>query len=290
MWPHSIMYKFLTAHTLNSKVNNWGTEIASMSCVIFKHVKGPDNILADSVSHLRSIHLYDSLDLVREWSLWTEYVWRTCPHIHMKNHHPYTCLKIFKNHLPYTKQIHTEEIPAQTEQNDTMIHEIQHIPLKSDQEEIRGLQGKDPYYAKLIENMKKKNKRSKGDHGLDPHGTLYKKIKGHGKEFRALIVPKTIQKYMFYESHNGLGHSGTTRLFQFLNRQYYWKGLKESVQKLVRHCLQCQTTNLQMLNYVTSSRNTQTPMDFISIDVSGPFETTTKGNRYTLTVRCMLTN
>ena len=33
--------------------------------------------------------------------------------------------------------------------------------------------------------MKLKNKRSKGDYSLDLHGTLYKKIKDHGKEFRA---------------------------------------------------------------------------------------------------------
>ena len=34
----------------------------------------------------------------------------------------------------------------------------------------------------------------------------------------------------------------------------------------------------------------QIPMDFISIDFIGPLETTTRGNQYTLTVICMLTN
>ena len=28
---HATLHKFLTAHALNSKVNNWGTEIVSMS-------------------------------------------------------------------------------------------------------------------------------------------------------------------------------------------------------------------------------------------------------------------
>ena len=31
-------------------------------------------------------------------------------------------------------------------------------------------------------------------------------------------------------------------------------------------------------------------MDFVSVDLVGPFETTTKGNQYALTVICMLTN
>ena len=36
---HAPVCKFLSAHTLNSKVNNWGTEIVSMSHVTFKHIK-----------------------------------------------------------------------------------------------------------------------------------------------------------------------------------------------------------------------------------------------------------
>ena len=49
-----------------------------------------------------------------------------------------------------------KETLAQVEQNKTMIHGIQHIPLKSDQEELRRLQENDPHYAKSIENMKLK--------------------------------------------------------------------------------------------------------------------------------------
>ena len=56
-----------------------------------------------------------------------------------------------------------EDIPALVEQNDTTNHEIQHIPYKSDQEEIKKLQEKDPHYSKLLENMKLKSERSKGN-------------------------------------------------------------------------------------------------------------------------------
>ena len=76
--------------------------------------------------------------------------------------------------------------------------------MKFDKEEIRKLQETDPHYAILVENINLKNERSKGDYSLDPHGTLYKKIKD-----------------------NSLGHNGTTRSCQLLKRQYSWKGLKE---------------------------------------------------------------
>ena len=78
-------------------------------------------------------------------------------------------------------------------------------------------------------------KQNKGDYKLDPHGTLYKKIEDHEKEFRALIVPESIQKYVLYESHKSSGHNSTTKLYQILKRQYYQKGFKESVQFFVRH-------------------------------------------------------
>ena len=39
-------------YTLNSKVNNWGIEILSISHVMFKHMKGIENILADHVTFM----------------------------------------------------------------------------------------------------------------------------------------------------------------------------------------------------------------------------------------------
>ena len=54
--------KFLTADTLNLKVNNWGTEIASMSHVTFEHIIETANILADHIYRLTSMGLYDMFD------------------------------------------------------------------------------------------------------------------------------------------------------------------------------------------------------------------------------------
>ena len=73
--------------------------------------------------------------------------------------------------------------------------------------------------------------------------------------------------------------------------QYYSKGLKESVQNFDRHSTQCPTINLQTPNHVQLHLEIPLiPMDLISIDLTGPFETTTKGNQYALTKKCMFTN
>ena len=44
---YALLHIFLIDHTLNLKVNNWETEIASMSNVTFQHFKGTTNILSN---------------------------------------------------------------------------------------------------------------------------------------------------------------------------------------------------------------------------------------------------
>ena len=51
-YDNTPLHKFLTAYTLNSKVNNWGTEIESMSHALFQHIKGMENILAHHILRL----------------------------------------------------------------------------------------------------------------------------------------------------------------------------------------------------------------------------------------------
>ena len=55
--------------------------------------------------------------------------------------------KSLKNH-PHSNR----KIPAQVEQSDTMIHEIQHVPLKFDIEEICKLQEKRSPFCEINGN------------------------------------------------------------------------------------------------------------------------------------------
>ena len=94
---HAPLCTFLTAHILNSKVNNWGIEIASVCHVTFEQIKGAYNILANSISWPRSLHLYHCLDL--------EGKGKESGHDIIEKLHPIIA-----------------ETPAQVEQNATTIH------------------------------------------------------------------------------------------------------------------------------------------------------------------------
>ena len=51
---HKPIRKFLLKNTLNSKVNNWAMELEAFN-IQFDYIKGSNNILADTLSHLIAI-------------------------------------------------------------------------------------------------------------------------------------------------------------------------------------------------------------------------------------------
>ena len=63
---HAPLQKFVHSITKNDKVNNWSQEIHVITPHIeFEHIKGKNNVLADSLSWLRCLDLHDDND--PEW-------------------------------------------------------------------------------------------------------------------------------------------------------------------------------------------------------------------------------
>ena len=52
---HLPLKRFLHKNTLNSKVSNWAMELESFN-IQFEHIKGQNNVLADTLSHLIDIN------------------------------------------------------------------------------------------------------------------------------------------------------------------------------------------------------------------------------------------
>ena len=55
---HAPLEKFLQGKTLNNKVNNWGIELSNFK-INFQHIKGKRNVMADALSRLKRLGLYD---------------------------------------------------------------------------------------------------------------------------------------------------------------------------------------------------------------------------------------
>ena len=68
-------------------------------------------------------------------------------------------------------------------------------------------------------------KNEKIPYHLDECGITCRKIGDRPNIFHEIMVPNALQPYNLYESHNALGHNGSTRLYHLIRRHYYWKQL-----------------------------------------------------------------
>ena len=105
------------------------------------------------------------------------------------------------------------------------------------------------------------------------------------------MVSQNLQSYILYKSHNALGHKGSTKLYNFIKRFYYWKKLCQDCNKYIRSCIECKQVILKEPQYVNLHLPIlQFPVSFISRDLLGLYSEMENGNQYTLTIICMLTN
>ena len=120
---------------------------------------------------------------------------------------------------------------------------------------------------------------------------LMRYVDDNKQRFQATVVPKHMAVVLLKLAHDELGHNGSARTYMILRRNYYWRGLRPDVTKYVKRCKLCRQHNIASPKYNKGTFAVPgAPMDFISMDLVGEFHPpSTKGNKYALTVICMLT-
>ena len=115
------------------------------------------------------------------------------------------------------------------------------------------------------------------------------------KNFQTIILPKGLSFQVLKLAHDELFHNDMTRTDMLLRRLFYWKGLKFSVNKYFKQCLTCQKRNVQVVTYAKTAHDklhfttSKLPVQFMSMELIGPFEPSMDGQHYDLTVIFMLT-
>ena len=70
-------------------------------------------------------------------------------------------------------------------------------------------------------------------------GLLYKHIIDSGKQFLALVIPKSWKYTVLVEAHDKVSHQGNSRTYCLIKRQYCWKGMNKDVRKYIANCILC---------------------------------------------------
>lgn len=107
-----------------------------------------------------------------------------------------------------------------------------------------------------------------------------------------LVVPNTMRKTVVIGAHDYGGHHAVERTITIITRDYWFAGLRLYVRQHVRMCLDCLIHKRPagkkpgLLHPIPTG---QRPFQVIHVDHLGPFETSTKSNRYLLVVADNLT-
>ena len=260
---HLPLKKFLNKVTLNAKVNNWAIELSTYR-IKFEFIKGSKNILADSLSRLIDQGITEGLEPEEEGHEFGYYVFDTLPEV----------------------EVNSITAIAVNEDNDPI-----EFTLNLSNEKLKELQKRDAECSKLIKQLEANKLEVRKPYFLDSEGILTKTVIDNDHTFEVTVVPRALTGFILHQSHDALGHNGTQRLYHYLKRLYYWKGLRPDVDKHVKHCLQCRQQNLRPQKYAQLHAEIPSmPMHFLAMDLIGRFPTSSKGNCYALTVIDLLTN
>ena len=92
------------------------------------------------------------------------------------------------------------------------------------QDALLKMQQMDPFckcFSKCLLNGKAPHHES--DTFTHVKGLLYKHVSDAGKQFLALVIPKSWKFTILMEAHDKLGHQGNNHMYCLIKCQYYWK-------------------------------------------------------------------
>ena len=268
---HLPLKSFLQKNTMNTKVNNWAIDITSRCRNIqFEYIKGIKNTLADTMSRLIEITPEIEQEPEPPGQEFGYDIFETLEPIETTTH--------YINELKEEIQIKHEAIPDDL------------LPIVDlTESQLEDIQMKDKFIKNIVNRLVAKQQPEGKPYYLE--GRLLKKyIYDNKQRFEVTVVPPNCAPLLLNLAHDQLGHNGTARTYMLLKRTYYWKGMKTDVSNYVKQCKLCQKQNILPVKYVSGHFSApMAPMEFISMDLIGDFTPSSKGNKYALTVICMLT-
>eukprot|EP00731_Ephydatia_muelleri_P030585 Em0022g99a len=217
-----------------------------------------------------------------------------------------TCRQVIKHHnaggvdVAFTCQ-DTIQVPATGNQEATSVPDWESCPIPSkDRKRFILYQQfwqllKDPVYRSLRYGRRRAQKRSLRqkceDYAVDS-GVLYRKKEKERGEMEFLRVPRGVNKreQMLHSCHlsKESGHLGRDKTREKVSSRFFWKTLMKDVDKFVKTCDVCQSTN------GAKFMKTAVPLHPIpiqpsvwhqvGIDLIGPLPKTERGNCYIITL------
>ena len=159
----------------------------------------------------------------------------------------------------------------------------------------------DPHWTAVIRECQKdpeieaiRKKIEAGDPSgkfiLDDEMVYYVNERG-GETNPRLYVPIGLRKEVLEACHEGMGHMGVDKTHDLISRRYFWPGLYGEVNTYVAGCITCQARSSRQDRAPLEEMDVPAyPFEKVSLDISGPYGETQRGNLYIVSFVDWLTN
>ena len=197
---HKLLEKFLLKNTLNSKVNNWAMELEAFN-IQFDYIKGSNNILADTLSHLIAIDPDTSTTPEEQGYEFGYAIFEEFPKVQTKTY------EVNEVIVGMNKEIIKNDPELQ--------NSLQCIENPIAPQRLKKLQQQDTN----IETLKRKlqnNRLDKEYYSLDENELLMRKVIDGGHEFCTIYLPSILIFQVLRTAHDDLGHNGFPRTYAAL--------------------------------------------------------------------------
>ncbi|NJR75968.1 MAG: hypothetical protein HC773_24900 [Scytonema sp. CRU_2_7] len=99
-----------------------------------------------------------------------------------------------------------------------------------------------------------------------------------------LIVPKQKREEVIWKYHKMLGHTGSEKTTEVLQREYYWPLMNKDIQNNIAKCNACNHNKYLNGRIKAPLQNIigREPFEILGIDITGPFTQTKHGYKYIL--------
>ena len=262
---HKPLACFLNGKNANNKVNRRTLELTTYN-ITFKWISGAKNKAADCLSRLvsptdKSINMLTASINDR-------------PAFHTRS-----CTQNISDPTstpPVIPQLHISQDDTPTLKS-----------LTADRwDALLQMQRTDPFCKCISKRLLNgKAQHHKVDTFTHVKGLLYKHVSDAGKQFLALVIPKSWKFTILVEAHNKLGHQGNNCTYCLIKHQYYWKGMNKDIRKYIANCVLCRWDKAKVQQYpLQMTEIPDRPFDKIAIDLVTHCKTSTSGNKHILTI------
>ena len=170
----------------------------------FVHIRGKDNILADAISRLHTINIYNDPTEV-------------------KLQHP--------------------SIPQNKDKSSKVTDNIQLLDTKNTQqllnvttETLKSLQKQEKFCKKKVHELKT---GMQDQFYLNNENILKRKVILNNLEVNTMVVPAPLIYTLLCEFHNCKGHQGSARMLNLLKHNFWWKAMRLDVKNHINSCITC---------------------------------------------------